>query len=61
MLDKSFTLGIQKKKILFEFSGGDEVYLIASLVTFAEALEHCWDWACHCAGIGKAFILVIYF
>ena len=41
MLDKSFTLGIQKRTILFEFSVGDEVYLIASPVTCAEALEHC--------------------
>lgn len=34
--------------------------LIAGPVTFAEALEHCWDWACHCAGVEEAFILVIY-
>lgn len=41
ILGKSFALGIHKKTILFEFSVGDGVYLIASPVTFAEALEHC--------------------
>lgn len=41
MLDKSDTLGIQKRTILLELSAGDEVYLIASPVTFAEAFEHC--------------------
>lgn len=34
--------------------------LIASPVTFAEAFEHCWDWACHRSGVGEAFIWVIY-
>lgn len=61
MLDNSFTLGDQKRTVLFEFSGGDGVYLIAGPVTFAETLEHCWYWACHSADVGEAFILVIYF
>lgn len=43
-----------------KFIPSDGVYLIASPVTFAEALEHCWNWACHRYGVGEAFILVIY-
>lgn len=57
---KASLRALRKRTILFEFSVGDEVCLIASPVTSAEALEHCGDWACHCAGVGKAFILVIY-